>query len=345
MFSTLLALAAGASLITAAPIKITRGYTNPKYEPYDVYHLRYVALDCRTQHNTTFFDDCCHPLRSGENLTETRDAYCVPNATAIASASAHLASVTAPLPTSTGAANGSGADYGNGNGDSNGSDANTSDDGAAAAYTSAEPLSATAPSQGTPTPSPFVDVQNHVAQDEQQSQSSSQDSSSQPASSSTDQAPSHTSSSDQAPSPTPSSDQAQPSPSGGSNSNGGGSPSDNGDIQTGGQATFYSQTDGGGGPAGACGNVHSDSDVIVALSTHGQWYPNPNEKSPFCGRKVMIWPAGEFAGQGNTITATCADACPSCTHSGNDIDLSLGAWKAMGISQDVGVVPINWKWV
>jgi hypothetical protein len=31
-------------------------------QPYDVYHRRYEAFKCFEMHNTTFFDDCCHPL-------------------------------------------------------------------------------------------------------------------------------------------------------------------------------------------------------------------------------------------------------------------------------------------
>lgn len=31
-------------------------------QPYSTYHTRYMALDCLDQHNTTFFETCCHPL-------------------------------------------------------------------------------------------------------------------------------------------------------------------------------------------------------------------------------------------------------------------------------------------
>ncbi|KAL7411760.1 hypothetical protein BDY24DRAFT_329489, partial [Mrakia frigida] len=43
------------------------GYASGYLENYDVYHLRYIALDCSEQHDTVFFDDCCHPLLSTES--------------------------------------------------------------------------------------------------------------------------------------------------------------------------------------------------------------------------------------------------------------------------------------
>ena len=32
------------------------------YQQYDTYHSRYIALDCPSKHNSSFFDQCCHPL-------------------------------------------------------------------------------------------------------------------------------------------------------------------------------------------------------------------------------------------------------------------------------------------
>lgn len=36
--------------------------SQPTMQNYDVYHDRYLKWDCQNQHNTTFFDKCCHPL-------------------------------------------------------------------------------------------------------------------------------------------------------------------------------------------------------------------------------------------------------------------------------------------
>lgn len=35
------------------------------YQQYDTYHTRYLALDCPSKHNSSFFDQCCHPLLVG----------------------------------------------------------------------------------------------------------------------------------------------------------------------------------------------------------------------------------------------------------------------------------------
>ncbi|KAK1927541.1 RlpA-like double-psi beta-barrel-protein domain-containing protein-containing protein [Papiliotrema laurentii] len=72
----------------AAPSHWATGYL----ENYDVYHTRYLALGCQDQHNTTFFEDCCHPLLANETLVDDRAAYCTPNTTQVASASSYEAS-------------------------------------------------------------------------------------------------------------------------------------------------------------------------------------------------------------------------------------------------------------
>lgn len=67
--SVALAVAAGASammiphrhtLVSRAekPATYYEGYL----ENYQVYHTRYLALDCEAKHNTSFFDKCCHPM-------------------------------------------------------------------------------------------------------------------------------------------------------------------------------------------------------------------------------------------------------------------------------------------
>lgn len=57
-------------------------------------HTRYLALGCREKHDTSFFDDCCHPLLSTESLSD-RKAYCTPSDAAASSASAYTESATA----------------------------------------------------------------------------------------------------------------------------------------------------------------------------------------------------------------------------------------------------------
>jgi hypothetical protein len=48
-------------------------------ESYDVYHTRYMALGCNTQHNTAFFDQCCHPILASQNLETTLPKQCIPS--------------------------------------------------------------------------------------------------------------------------------------------------------------------------------------------------------------------------------------------------------------------------
>ncbi|KAH9457834.1 hypothetical protein Pst134EB_010146 [Puccinia striiformis f. sp. tritici] len=63
----------------------------------------------------------------------------------------------------------------------------------------------------------------------------------------------------------------------------------------------------------ACGKVHADTDVIAALDYRR--YGSLNKVSKYCGKKVSIT-SGD-----TTITATVADACPTCINR-NCLDLS-----------------------
>lgn len=74
-------------------------------------------------------------------------------------------------------------------------------------------------------------------------------------------------------------------------------------------ATYFYQNN----AAGSCGQTHSDSYKLVAIS----------EQSPFtynahCGQTVTITNMGggqNNYGKGNTVTALVADTCPSCANS------------------------------
>lgn len=98
-FTTLFAvLSAASSVVIAAPISIVERATPANWatgylEPYQTYHLRYLALDCQDQHNTTFFDQCCHPLLATEDLS-SRPARCTPSASEVSSASAFVQTAT-----------------------------------------------------------------------------------------------------------------------------------------------------------------------------------------------------------------------------------------------------------
>jgi len=45
-------------------------------QDYKSYHERYLSWNCEKQHNTTFFDKCCHPLLKGESLSVLKNLGC-----------------------------------------------------------------------------------------------------------------------------------------------------------------------------------------------------------------------------------------------------------------------------
>ncbi|KIJ48868.1 hypothetical protein M422DRAFT_247233 [Sphaerobolus stellatus SS14] len=93
-----------------------------------------------------------------------------------------------------------------------------------------------------------------------------------------------------------------------------------------GTATFFFQN----GVPGACGTVHQDSDLIVALQT--EQYANGVQ----CGRTITITDTDT----GKTAVGTVADECPTCDGSGS-IDLSVGLFEVFAPTSQ-GVFPISW---
>jgi len=80
--------------------------------------------------------------------------------------------------------------------------------------------------------------------------------------------------------------------------------------------------------------VHSDSDFICAIDQDR--YGDSGAKSSLCGKQVKI----TNTQNGNTVTVTVADDCPTCENS-NSIDLSVAAFEKLApLSQ--GVAPISW---
>ncbi|KAJ7581463.1 hypothetical protein C8J56DRAFT_960111 [Mycena floridula] len=100
MFSIVtLALAASASV---SAITLPRGYRYIEdyetLEDYTIYHTRYLALNCDSKHDTSFFDQCCHPLLINDQLETSRPAYCTPTRSAVSSASAAEPTSTVATP-------------------------------------------------------------------------------------------------------------------------------------------------------------------------------------------------------------------------------------------------------
>jgi hypothetical protein len=99
---------------------------------------------------------------------------------------------------------------------------------------------------------------------------------------------------------------------------------------TDGVATFFYQ----GGQAGACGTVHSDSDMIAAIDQAR--YGDSSVSSPLCGKQVHI----TNQNNGKSVVVTIADDCPTCNN-GDSIDLSVGAFNQIATPAE-GEVPISW---
>lgn len=309
---SLIAVAAIAGSVSAAPIE-ARGKSAPAgwwtegLEPYMTYHTRYLALQCynHKQANDQFWNDCCSPLLKDQSLS-SRPAYCTPSAADVASVSSSLAAkygaaTPTGVPAAPSASASSDSDYETvceeeGEGQAASAVVSASSSAVAAAATADSTPSSTAEPSASPSPSTTQAAPAYVAQE-----------------------PTTTSTTTQ---------QAQQTQ---ASSNSG-----NGEVHTGGEATFFYQ----GGNAGACGTVHSDSDYIAAID-QDQWYASGSgsfgQPSSLCGKQVVI----TNNNNGKSVTVTIADVCPSCVNS-NSIDLSVGAFTAIASESD-GMVPISWQ--
>jgi len=105
-----------------------------------------------------------------------------------------------------------------------------------------------------------------------------------------------------------------------------------------GEGTIFLQ----GGAPGSCGHVNPDSAFIGALSNF--WMDDESPNTSFCGRTINVQNVGStdnVGGEGNTVTITVADTCPSCTE--NHIDLSEGAWNKLTNNAEFGTIEIAWN--
>lgn len=271
-------------------------------------HARYLALSCYSQHNTTFFDDCCHPLLATETLADNRASYCTPNSTAIASVNATIAEATASATAS--------ADI---EAESQYNNASSY----AAEATASVTAEATASVTAEATASVTASAVNNLADVAQQTAASSYEE--QPTASSSSsygRASASSSSSDEESATSTSSSSASDS-----------SSTSSSEVYTGGYATFYSQ----GGVAGECGTVHSDDDYVIAIDSNGWWQDyESNDSSPYCGKHITL----TNTNNGKSVTAVVADVCPTC-ETANSLDLSIGAFNQIATEED-GMVPITW---
>ncbi|KAJ9109264.1 hypothetical protein QFC21_000593 [Naganishia friedmannii] len=324
-------VALGLAVVNAAPVSITSssvakpaptGWATGYLESYKEYNIRYKALDCSTQHNTTFFEDCCHPLLANETLT-IRPSVCTPGQSANATASAIYATET-----------------------SNSTEIYTeyceeatsvASDVASVIATATESINqvtltsnsstATLVVQIAPSSTAEAVISSYVPEATSSSEWTAPSSSTEEAVESTSVyvAAAAVSTTPAYVAPTTTSTYQAPAATTPAASSGG-------DAHTGGHATYYYQ----GGNAGACGWYKSDSDKIIAINGNGFWQ-NTGSASSYCGKWITI----TNTNNGRTTTAMVADVCPSCTDSNNSLDLSVGAFQDIA-SLDDGQVPITW---
>ncbi|GAA6036500.1 hypothetical protein JCM8097_003536 [Rhodosporidiobolus ruineniae] len=108
------------------------------------------------------------------------------------------------------------------------------------------------------------------------------------------------------------------------------SSSSSGKTYSGGMATYYYQNNN----AGACGDYNSNSAIIVALPS--STYAN----GKYCGKTLTI----TRTSSGKTLKAKVADECPTCENAAS-LDLSFGAYAALGGTEKEGQFEITWQFV
>lgn len=308
---SILTVALAASSVSAVVVprkNAPKGWLTEVLEPYHEYHTRYLALTCQNFHGKAFFDLCCHPMLANETLEKNRDKSCVPSPAASSSASAAEPTSTITTPED--------------DEDEEDLEAEEEED---CEEEEEEATVAAAPATTYVTPTTVAPV-NVAAEPTAESTKAVEVTSSKVAEPSSTQAPEPATT--QAPEPTTSkaaptttkTSEAEPTPASG------------GETFSG-HATFYFQD----GVAGACGNVHGDDELIVAMDTRR--YGNTGKKSDLCGKQVKI----TNTANGKSVVATVQDACPGCD-SPDSIDLSEGTFTKIG-EKDTGILPISWSFV
>ncbi|RSH76614.1 uncharacterized protein EHS24_005499 [Apiotrichum porosum] len=346
MFAKVFVTAAMAGLAaTAAPVRksVPSTWATNYLEDYNTYHVRYLALDCHLQHNTTFFEDCCHPLQANGTLAD-RASYCTPNATALAAASSKVAAQATATISATGAAASSDAAI----------ESDLESEWCSATSSVESSATAAAVAASTTEAAAYV-AQTSAASTEEYSYESSS-ASVEAASSSvaayadyaqastTEEAAaaatttaeakyqkaaaSSSSSEDSWSSSTSSSAEAAATSSTSSSSSSG-----SGTTYSG-EATYYYQTEGADASGeGSCGWTNTDSELIAAISTtDGSTWANT-----LCGKYAVV----TNTANSKTVTVEIVDNCPSC-NGADSLDLSPAAFQAIG-DMDTGVLDITWQ--
>jgi len=289
-----------------------KGWATGYLEDYNVYHTRYLAINCQSQHNTTFFDQCCHPLLATEKLEKARPVQCVPSTAAASSASAAEPTSTISTPD-------------DGDDDDDDCDDSDDDDSTSEVTTTAHTHTSTA-AEATAT----VKSSDEDDDDEDCDDSDDDDGKAEVTTSThTTAKMSTTAKATTTHKATTTSTHAAATTEASTSSDNSGSSQ----VFDTGFATWFTQD----GNAGACGIKHSDNDMIAAIDERR--YGNPGKKSSLCGRKVAI----TNILNGKSVTVTIQDDCPGCKNL-DSIDLSTGAFQKIATLAE-GMVKIKWHFV
>lgn len=350
LFASSVVLALAVASVSAHSIHHVRRHHAPREQPpvgwatgylesYDAYHTRYLAVGCEDKHNTTFFDLCCHPLLATETLEKNRAPCCAPGSTAQCPSSSSSAATPASTstdddedcddteaPSSTPTAGGVGDDDDDCDDEDGGEDASST-------VTSVKGASST-PAAGVD------DGDDEDCEDD--------DSSAAQGSKTVDHATKAATSTHAvvAPASTHSSPEAAPtathttpkttttakkaSPTSTADKSAKPTSSTSSPLITGGFGTWFTQN----GVAGACGTVHKDTDLVVALPTAA--YNNGAN----CGRKIRVFKADD---DNTFVDALVADECPTCDNK-ECVDMSVAAFETLA-SLSVGEFPIKYEFL
>lgn len=99
-----------------------------------------------------------------------------------------------------------------------------------------------------------------------------------------------------------------------------------------GDGTYYEV----GGADGACGELHSDSELVVAIG-HGLYDTEKDSSnvSSYCGKKINAYYGGK------TVQVTIVDRCVGC--SDTSLDFSPTAFQQLA-DESLGRISITWDW-
>jgi len=311
MFKLLTALLVATIAVHAAPLSDDDGkkpkpnsHAEDYLEPYEQYHCRYIAINCKNQHGTTFFDKCCHPMLATETLAANRDESCdpknhpAPETQYAACVDVPGAPVVAPSTTTTTApppATG-------GDDDDDEEECEDDDD-----------------SDNPTTPAPSGNGGNSNTGNSNNGADSNNGGDSNNGADSNNGGDANNAGN---------SNNGGDANNAGNSGNNGGGYSGSGEQHSGGFATYYYQN----GVAGNCGTVNPETAFIAALPSAIY------DGGAHCGQSITL----TNSNNGKSVTVVVADSCPSCI-SNECLDLSYAAFTAIASESD-GMVPITWSY-